>query len=170
MTSFRELAEVFQRLEHTSSNTALINILATFLSRLTPNEARAVAYLIRGEVAAPFESLEIGMAEHMALRAVAEAYGTSEQRLEKLLAKAGDLGTVAQGLAAGKRSHAIMILHVFGQLQKIAQISGKGSQQEKSAALAQLLSRASGIEAKYILRSVLEKLQGQAELTCINSL
>ncbi len=50
MTSFRELAEVFQRLEHTSSNTALINILATFLSQLSPDEARAVAYLIRGEL------------------------------------------------------------------------------------------------------------------------
>jgi DNA ligase N terminus len=103
MTPFRELAEVFQTLEQTSSNTALITILANFLSRLSPDEARAVAYLLRGEVAAPFESLEIGMAERMALRAVADAYGTSEQQLTKLLAKTGDLGTVVQVLRAAAR-------------------------------------------------------------------
>ncbi len=44
MTPFREFAEVFQKLEQTSSNTALITILANFLSRLSPDEAKAVAY------------------------------------------------------------------------------------------------------------------------------
>jgi len=44
----------------------LVGIVATFLSRLNQDEAKAVAYLVRGEVAAPFESLEIGIAERMA--------------------------------------------------------------------------------------------------------
>jgi len=39
---FRELAEVLQRLERTSSNNALIDTLAAFLSKLNPEEARAV--------------------------------------------------------------------------------------------------------------------------------
>jgi len=60
---FRELAEVLQRLERTSSNNALIDTLAAFLSKLNPEEARAVAYLLRGEVAAPFAGQEIGMAD-----------------------------------------------------------------------------------------------------------
>jgi DNA ligase 1 len=171
MTPFGELAEVFQKLEQTSSNTALITILANFLSRLNPDEARAVAYLLRGEVAAPFESLEIGMAERMALRTVADAYGISEQRVEKLLAKAGDLGTVVQGLAGGKRGHPITIIRVFGQLQKIARISGQGSQQQKSARLVQLLSGAPGIEAKYMLRTVLGTHRvGVADMTFLRAL
>ena len=53
MRVFHELAEVFQKLEHTSSNLALVAILAAFLSRLNPDEAKAVVYLLRGEVAAP---------------------------------------------------------------------------------------------------------------------
>ena len=96
MILFRELAEVFQKLEQTSSNSALVAILAVFLARLTPDEARAVAYLPRGEVGAPFESREIGMAERMVVRAVVDAYAVSQQRVEKLLATAGDLGTVAR--------------------------------------------------------------------------
>ena len=49
---------------------ALVAILAVFLARLNPDETKAVAYLLRGEVAAPFEAREIGMAERTAMRAV----------------------------------------------------------------------------------------------------
>ncbi len=171
MILFRELTEVFQKLEQTSSNSALVAILAAFLARLSPDEARAVAYLLRGEVAAPFESREIGMAERMVVRAVADAYAVSQQCVEKLLATAGDLGTVAENLARGKRGRAISILHVFNELLKIAAISGKGSQEQKCARLAQLLSAASGIEAKYILRTVLGTHRiGVADMTFLRAL
>lgn len=70
MRAFRELARVFQKMERTSSSTALVATLAEFLSKRSPNEARAVAYLLRGELAPAFESLEIGMAERMVARAV----------------------------------------------------------------------------------------------------
>jgi len=56
---------------------------------------KAVAYLVRGEVAASFASLEIGIAERVAVRAVADAYAI-RRRVEKLLATTGDLGTTAQ--------------------------------------------------------------------------
>ena len=80
----------------------MLAILA-ILSRLNPDEAKAVPYLVRGEVAARFESLEIGIAERMAARAVANAYAPSERQVEKFLATTGDLGTAAQSLTSGKR-------------------------------------------------------------------
>ena len=40
------------------------------------------------------------MAERMVVRAVVDAHAVSQQRVEKLLAGAGDLGTVAQDLHA----------------------------------------------------------------------
>ena len=171
MRAFSELAEVFQKLEHTSSSSALVAILAAFLSRLNPDEAKAVAYLLRGEVAAPFESLEFGMAERMVARAMTIAYAAPEQRVAKLLAVAGDLGTAAERLAGAKRGGAKTILSVFDELRKIAQISGKGSQQLKCAKLAQLLSGASAIEAKYIIRTVLGSHRiGVADMTFLRAL
>ena len=101
MILFRELAEAFKRLEHTSSSSALVTILAEFLSRLSPDEVKSVAYLVRGEVAAPFEAQEIGIAERMAVRAVADAYAVPEQRV--ILSTAGDLGTAAEQLAGARR-------------------------------------------------------------------
>lgn len=110
MRAFRELAEVLQKLERTSSSSMLVALLAEFLSRLDPDEAKAVAHLLRGELAPPFEALEIGMAERMVVRAVADAYTVSERRVERLLATTGDLGTVAEILAAAKRGRAASIL------------------------------------------------------------
>ena len=171
MVLFRELAEVLQRLERTSSNTALIGTLAAFLSKLNPEEARAVAYLLRGEVAAPFAGQEIGMADRRVMRAVADAYALSERRVEKLLAATGDLGTVAEQLAHGKRGRAKTILSVFEELRSIARISGEGSQQRKCTRLSKLVSAASGVEAKYILRTVLGSHRiGVADLTFLRAL
>jgi DNA ligase 1 len=171
MILFRELAEVFDRLEHTSSSSALIAILAEFLSRLSPDEVKAVAYLLRGEVAAPFEAQEIGIAERIAVRAVADAYAMPVQRVDRILGTAGDLGTAAEQLAGAGRGRGVTILHVFGELQKIARVSGKGSQQQKCAELARLLSAGSGIETKYILRTVLGTHRiGVADMTFLRAL
>ena len=171
MQAFRQLAEVFQKLERTSSSLTLVTLLAEFLSRLNPNEARAVAYLLRGELAPPFASLEIGMAERMAVRAVADAYSVPQQRVERLLTTTGDLGTVAETLAGAKRGRAASILFIFDELRSIAGIVGKGSQAEKCKRLAWLLSSASAVEAKYIVRTVLGAHRiGVADMTFLRAL
>jgi len=171
MRAFGELAEVFQKLERTSSSSVLVAILAAFLSRLNPDEAKVVAYLLRGQVAAPFESLEFGMAERMVARAMTIAYAAPEQRVDRLLAIAGDLGTAAERLAGAKRGDAKTILSVFDELREIAQTSGKCSQRLKFAKLAQLLSGASAIAAKYIIRTVLGSHRiGVADMTFLRAL
>jgi len=171
MRTFRELTATFQKLERTASNSALVAALAAFLAKLNPDEAKAVAYLVRGEVAAPFAAREIGMAERLVMRTVADAYAVSQNRVEKLLAASGDLGTVAENLAGGRRGRGISILAVFGQLQKIAGISGAGSQQQKRVKLGQLLAALSGLEAKYVVRAVLGTHRiGVADMTFLRAL
>lgn len=171
MRTFRELAEVFQKLERTSSSTTLVALLAEFLSQLNPEEARAVAYLLRGEVAPPFAAVEMGMADRMVARAVADAYGVPQARVNRLFADFGDLGTAAERLAGAKRGSAKTILDVFSALRKIADIAGKGSQGRKCAQLAQLLSSASAIEARYVVRTVLGTHRiGVADMTFLRAL
>lgn len=171
MHAFRDLAEVFQKLEHTASSATLVALLAEFLSQLKPDEAKAVAYLLRGEVAPPFEAVEIGMAERMVARAMADAYGVPSQRVDRLLADFGDLGTAAERLAGAKRGRALTILQVFDALRDIAGAAGKGSQAKKRAKLSRLLSGASAIEAKYIIRTVLGSHRiGVADMTFLRAL
>jgi len=169
--TFSELAEVFESLERTSSSSAIVGTLAAFLSTLGPAEAKAVAHLLRGETAAPFEALEFGMAERMIVRTLAQAYEVSEQRVDRLLARTGDLGTAAELIAGRKAGPSMSILYVSEALNKIARASGKGSQEEKCARLAQLLSRASGFEAKYLIRTILGSHRiGVADMTYLRAL
>lgn len=153
--SFKEFAAVCQKLERMSSSMAMVAALSAFLSKLSPDEAKAVAYLFAGEIAAPFEVAEFGMAERMIVRSLVQAYAVPEQRVEELLATTGDLGTVAQCMAGTQRGRFRGILQVFNQLEQIACVSCKGSQKEKSSRLARLLSEVSGLEAKYLVRTIL---------------
>ena len=105
------------------------------------------------------------------MRAVADAYNVSLQRVQRLLASTGDLGTAAETLSAAKRGRAISILYVFDKLRKIAGIAGEGSQSEKCTKLGQLLSAVSAVEAKYIIRTILGAHRiGVADMTFIRAL
>jgi len=169
--TFRELAEVFQKLERTASTLSIVSMLSPFLAKLSPEETRAVAYLLRGEIAAPFAAKEFGMADRMVARALAEAYGVSAQRLQQLLRTTGDLGITAERIAGTMGGRAMPILQVFNRLNEIACASGKGSQQQKCFLLAQLLRSASSLEAKYIVRTILGSHRiGVAEMTFLRAL
>ncbi|MGZ6220003.1 MAG: hypothetical protein ACXWMV_08395, partial [Syntrophales bacterium] len=152
---FRELAKTFEKLETTSSNLKIIDILATFLPKLTPEEVRMTAHVLRGEIAPSYEALEFGVAEKMAIRAIAKASDVSTDRVERLFARSGDLGLVAEQLEKGQKGEGLTIRQVFEELRNISLTTGPGSQAEKLRRLADLLSSSSSIEAKYIVRTVL---------------
>lgn len=169
--SFRELALTFDKLETTASTTSTIRTLASFLEQLSPEEARATAYLLQGRVAPPFQPIEFGMAERMVVRSVAQAYECSKAEIDRVLARTGDLGLVAEGRARPKRRPVLSLNQVFDRLKAIAETVGTGSQMKKIRALAQLLASVSAIEAKYIVRTVTGTQRiGVAEMTYLDAL
>jgi DNA ligase-1 len=70
----------------------------------------------------------------------------------------GDLGDVAFELNKNMES-SLNIDEVFGRLREIKEVSGKGSQEEKTHLLSDLLQRANPEEGKYIIRILLGKLR-----------
>ncbi len=179
---FLKLAEVFDKLEKTSSNLAMIDILADFFSKISPEEAKISAYLLRGEVSPPYEGLETGLAAKMAIRAVSRAENTDIEKINSLFKKTGDLGSVVVSLremphfrkspsARLRASAGLTIKEVFQKLVEIAKTSGQGSQDKKINMLANLLSKTSGKEAKYIIRTLLGTLRlGVGEMTFLYGL
>jgi len=182
---FLKLAEVFDKLEKTSSNLAMIDILADFFPEISPEEARISAYLLRGEVSPPYEGLETGLAGKMAIRAISRAENADIEKIDSLFKKTGDLGSVIVFLREMSRRDKnlksyevplrkigfLTIKEVFQKLVEIAKTSGEGSQDKKINMLADLLSKTSGIEAKYIIRTLLGTLRlGVGEMTFLYGL
>jgi len=125
---------------------------------LEGKEVKDSAYLFLGSIGPAFESTTLGVGDKLALKAIAGAYGVSEEEVKKRYSTTGDLGDVAFELNRGEEK-SLTIDEVFGRLKKIKEASGKGSQEEKTGLLSSILQRASPEEGKYIVRIVLGKLR-----------
>ena len=123
-----------------------------------------------------FMGIEIGMAEKLAIRAVARAAGRRIQEIENNLRETGDLGETAQKFLEKKLQvtffqQPLTVERVYQTLDKIAKASGSGSIDQKISLLAGILSDAEPKEAKYIIRTLTGKLRlGIADMTVLDAL
>ncbi|HWR26088.1 MAG TPA: ATP-dependent DNA ligase, partial [Methanosarcina sp.] len=157
-TRFMELAKLFENLEKISSHKEIVRKIANFFKNLAGNEVKDSAYLFLGSIGPAFENTTLGIGDKLAEKAIAEAYGASEEDVKDRYDSSGDLGDVAFELNEGKES-SLSIEDVFKRLKEIKEASGKGSQEEKTRLLSDILKRASPEEGKYIIRIVLGRLR-----------
>jgi DNA ligase 1 len=154
---YRIIADVCRQLESATGRLKMIALLAD-LFRETPSDLLAkVVYLCQGKIAPDFAGVELGLAEKLAMRAVAEASGVSDERIAASLRRIGDLGAVAEQLLAGQtggRPRALQVDEVLEHLEVIARASGTGAQAHKISILARLIRRATPREARYLIRTV----------------
>src|SRR5205823_13740206 len=120
-----------------------------FRSIEQPEEIEQVCYLVQGRVAPFFVALEMGMAEKSVIRSLAMAYDTTPEHVEALYATLGDLGLVAAQVnrEAGIVPIVLSVHGVFEGSKAIAQTSGQGAGEQKSARLADLLTRGDRVSA-----------------------
>ncbi|MBW3015930.1 ATP-dependent DNA ligase [Candidatus Woesearchaeota archaeon] len=167
---FNKLAEYFEDLEKVSSGNAIRAILADLFKKTKKKEIDKVVYMTLGKIAPEYSDLVIGMADKMVVKAIAMAANKEEKDVKAIYKKTGDIGETAyQSLKS--RSSGLSVEHVFGELNKIAAASGKGSQGIKLRSLAGLLANSSRSEAKYICRIVLGTLRlGVATMSVLDGL
>lgn len=158
MARFKELAELFEELEKITSHKEIVRKIAEFFVGLKGDEVKDSAYLFLGSTGPAFESTTLGIKDRLAVRAIAGAYGVPEEEVEKRYARTGDLGDVAFELNRERKAF-LTIDEVFQRLEQIKETSGKGSQDEKTRLLSEILQKATPDEGKYIVRLVLGRLR-----------
>jgi DNA ligase 1 len=159
MAQFMELAEVFEELEKIASHKEIVRKIADLFLGLEGKEVRDSAYLFLGSIGPAFENPTLGMGDKLALKAIAGAYGVSEEEVKERYARTGDLGDVAFELNRKGEGNSLTIEDVFSRLNEIKKATGKASQDEKIRLLSEILQRARPEEGKYILRITLGKLR-----------
>jgi DNA ligase 1 len=151
------VAEAYRDLERASGRLALIDRLAALLARTPAGLLGTVCYLCQGLIAPEFAGVDLGLAEKLALRAVATATGADPEQVAVSLRETGDLGQAAEQLlavTAGDRPASLQVTVVVDTLHQIARAEGPGSQGRKLELLAGLLAQATPLEARYLLRLV----------------
>jgi len=158
------LAEVFSQLSSTNSRLEKTAILSAFIQDMPPDVVDQILLLLQGRVFPEWDGRTVGIAGKLVLKAISRASGYSENEVQERFNKHGDIGDVAQDLIQHKKqqtlfSAPLQLKDVFSTLQKLASQQGIGSQDIKLAELNKLLTSAKAVEAKFIVRTVLEDLR-----------
>src|SRR4051795_10364861 len=155
---YETVAEAYRDLEAATGRLALIDRM-TELIRATPGDELAhVCYLCQGLIAPEFAGIDLGLAEKLAIRAVAAAAGVRPDEVTVAVRARGDLGEAAEALLPD-RTPRVTVGEVVETLHDIAAAEGPGSQGRKLDLLAGLLRRATPLEARYVLRLVTGNLR-----------
>jgi DNA ligase-1 len=171
---YSKLVEVYEELSGTTKKLEKIDILSKFLPELKSHEEWI--YLLRGRVFPDYDEREFGISTQLTIKAISKASGVSSEEILEKFKKVGDVGEIAEDLVGKKRqstlfSKKLKVSKVFDNLHKLAEIEGKGAVDRKLGFVVELLTSASGKEAKYIVRTLLNDLRiGVAEATIRDSI
>ena len=170
------IADVFDRLERTSSRLEMTSIFSEFFKTLDPGSLRKIVYLSQGKLHPDFYAAELGMADRLVLRSVAFISGMSESRIDELWKKEGDPGTIAETLFKNRKqaslfSEPLTLDKVLRNLTLIENAEGKDSQDKKMKYLSNLLMDSGPTEARYLCRIVTGRMRiGAASMTILDAL
>ena len=173
---FSIIAEMFEKMEKTSSRIELTNILVELLKKTPQKIIPNIVYLLQGVIRPNFEGVELGIAEKLAIRAISKSAGLPIKKIEDDYRDGGNLGLTASNMLKLKTQttftvEKITLERVYETLFKIASLEGKGSQDLKMKYISSLLNDAAPIEAKFVLNILLGTLRlGIAENTVMDAL
>jgi len=163
------LVDTYEKLEKTPSKLGKLDILSELFLKTPSEKLPRVALLIVGRVFPAYSEYELGIATQMMIKAISKATGFSPGEIEKKFKNKGDLGLATEECVKSRKQRILFkkeltVNNVFENLQKLAFVTGVGSQERKLNLIAELLTSAKAKEARYIVRTILQELRiGVAE-------
>lgn len=159
------LTNYYQQLEKTSKRLEKTDIILQLLKEVKrEKDPEPIINLLRGRVFPAWEQRKIGVSDKLIIKAIATSTGNSKDRIEKLFAKVGDLGEVAQELTKNRRQTTLHTKKltcdfVYKKIRDLAELEGEGTVNKKVGLISELLTSASPQEARFIVRTILEQLR-----------
>ena len=179
---YSTLADTYQKIEATTKRLEMTDLLVELFKKTPPDVIDKVIYLTQGKLHPDWTGLpEIGIAEKMAARAVSLAIDVPASEVLADVKKTGDLGITTENLLKALRPtrlkamltppKPLTVARVYNTLDEVAMESGPGSVERKVRKLASLIVDASPLEARYIMRTVTQRLRlGIGDMTVLDAL
>ncbi len=160
---YAELAEAYEKLESTPSKLMKTEIVAELFKK-AGESLRQVVMLSNGRVFPDYDPTELGIATQLLIKSISKATGIASDAVAKKFTSAGDLGVVVEYFVSKKKQRTLgaeplTVDKVFKNMQEIAKQAGKGSQDRKLSLIASLLTASTPLEARYIVRTLLQQLR-----------
>ncbi len=159
-TPFQALAELCEKLEATNKRLAMLDLVAEFLKSLETREIEPAASMILGRSFPKWsqQTLEVSWAT---LSEIIKRITRVEWKVFiEAFSKTGDVGSATKILFENSKiekqatlfERKLTIVEVRRSLEAIAETTGYGSREKKERLIEALLSAASPVEAKYLVK------------------
>ncbi len=166
MTFFLDFAKTCSRIEEISSSLEMTSAVAGFLGEVGDDELPIVTRFIMGRVFPVWSKEELGIGPNLLYTAVSKTSSLPIRHIEEFVKDTGDIGLAAEKAITSGRTHLsffsqeeLSIKEVYKRFQKIAGLTGKGSQDAKIKNLQYLFSSAKPLEIVYLARLSIEELR-----------
>lgn len=178
-TSYEKLVEVYEKISSTSSRLEKQDIIADFLMYIKETDADItydITLLLQGKIFPPWSDKEMGISTQLIIKALSNLLGESTKSIENKLAEVGDMGEISEELIKNNKQVTffkvpLTVMKVLSNLRKTESITGSKSQNKKINYLLELYTSASPLEAKYITRTITERLRiGVGEGTLVEAI
>jgi len=159
-TPFKALAELCEKLETTKKRLLMIYLAANFLKALETQEVEPAVSMILGR---PFpkwsqKTLEISWATLSEI--IKRITNVERTAFSEAFSKTGDVGSAVQTVFENSKTkrqavlfeQTLTIAEVRRSFDSMAEIAGSGSREKKERLVEALLSSASPVEAKYLVK------------------
>lgn len=161
---YSELAEIYDSLEKTSKRLEKTFIISKLFKRTKEDDIESIVLMIQGRLFPLWDETKLGVSDRLVIKAISIATGTPADKVEIEWKKIGDLGMVAEKLVTKKSqatlfSRDLTVEKVFNNIRALPGLEGSGSVDQKVKNIAELLSSAKPLEARYIIRTALEDLR-----------
>ncbi len=172
---YKKLAELYEETSSTTKRLEKIEILSKFLEHLHEDD-KEVMYLLMGDIYPEYDERRIGISNQLAIKAISKSTGTEPSKVTQEWKSIGDLGKVSEKLTKNKKqstlhSRVLTTQKVLENLRKLPELEGKGTVGKKLGLITELLTSASSLEAKYLVRTLIGDLRiGIQESTIRESL
>lgn len=172
---FSAVSEKFNQLSGTRKRLELTQILVDLLKE-AGKDLRILTYLIQGKLGPDYLGIELGLADKLIITALSGISGKTEDEINNMFMKSGDLGSVAKEITAAKSqnslfSHDLTVETVHSSLLKLASVKGEGSVKNKIRIFQDLLLNGTPDDAQYITRIATGKLRlGVSDATILDAL
>jgi len=158
------LCDLFEKLENTSKRLEKTFYLTNFIDEIDLEDFEDVFLLLENKIFNDFGENKIGVSDSTIVKAIRLASGFNEKNIIEVWKKKGDLGLVAYDLFSKKTQSTLFskdldVNKIVKNLQKISNLEGSGTVNQKVQLISELLGFAKPIEAKYIVRTILQTLR-----------
>ncbi len=173
---FSLVADTLSYMESTTKRLELTQHLVDLFKITPPDVIPKVVYLLQGKLRPDHEGVEIGIAEKIAIKALAKSSGISIKKIDGEYKDTGDFGQVASKILEQKTqttflSQNITVERVYDTLYKIAELKGARSQDMKMKYISSLLNDATPTEGRFIAKIITSNLRlGIADYTILDAL